>query len=101
MVTLTYLAGFFDGEGSLGIYRKTKGYHLKVQLAQNIYPESTMLFEEITAQYGGTLGVIGGKKYNWQISAVKAKNFLEVIVPHLKLKRESRHYWPLSGKVSE
>lgn len=103
-LTLQYIAGFFDGEGSIGIYRQSNGgslsYGLRTQLTQNVSPASTKLIEELKNRFGGSMstqhtfrvGVDESQKlnikYNWQLSSRNAVNFLTVILPFLVLKKE-------------
>jgi hypothetical protein len=90
-----YVAGFFDGEGSIGIYptyfRKRPSYYLRTQVTQNVNALSDRLFNLLRAQHGGSLTLVRGVQnwsYNWQLNARKAANFLEWIEPRLQLKRE-------------
>lgn len=92
MITREYIAGFFDGEGSIGIYhRKNTGFHLRIQLTQNRDIVSKELFRVLVDVYGGNLSeqktLSGGIKYNWQLNADKAVYFLEEIEPFLILKK--------------
>lgn len=92
MITREYIAGFFDGEGSIGIYHKNnKQFHLRIQLTQNKDIVSTELFRVFTDVFGGNLSeqktLSGGVKYNWQLNSDKAVKFLEEIEPFLVLKK--------------
>ena len=95
--TIEWLAGFFDGEGSIGIYlrntnkQKTKKYYvLVISLAQ-----SGLIGEKIckTLQsiYGGSVYCqqsVNKPQWKWNISANKAADFLYVIKPYLINKKE-------------
>lgn len=90
-----YVAGFFDGEGSIGIYRNGRGnFHLRTQLTQNITPSSERLLKELHSKWGGNLNVMRsdaykrGGAYNWQLNSASALKFLEEIAPFLVLKRD-------------
>jgi len=93
---LIYLAGFFDGEGSVAVYRRNagdkKGYCLRVQLTQNVTKDSTILFNKIREYFDVSLNIqdtlSGNKKYNAALSGDKAANFLQQIKSHLFLKKE-------------
>lgn len=90
--TKQYIAGFFDGEGSIGVYsRNQRGFHLRTQLTQNKSKNIKQLMEYLLSQYGGNLSeqatLSGGIKYNWQLNADKAVVFLEEISPFLILKK--------------
>ena len=87
-----YIAGLFDGEGSIGIYRCYGGrFVLKTQLVQNIYPESKAVFRLLVQRYGGSASpqhsASGRWKFNWQLGAHKARLFLEDIYPWLRLRK--------------
>lgn len=93
MIDLAYIGGFFDGEGSIGIYKHpNKPHHLKIQLVQNESPASFGLMHALKARFGGSVSrspTISGKwKLNWQVSADKASEFLKAIQPHLRLKSD-------------
>lgn len=91
--TLPYIAGFFDGEGCVGIYTADKGQHyLKVQLTQNESPEALYLFGKLCSLFGGAtsrqLTKTGRTKLNWQVSSAKAAVFLNAVMPFLVMKAE-------------
>lgn len=93
-ITLQYIAGFFDGEGSIGIYyrQKTKdGFHLRTQLINNKNKNAQELMAYLMNKFGGNLSeqiTLSGKvKYNWQLNSDKAVYFLRKIEPYLVLKK--------------
>jgi hypothetical protein len=93
--TLQYIAGFFDGEGCIGIYyrKKTKDrFHLRTQLSQNKNKDIEILMNELVERFGGNLSeqitLSGNIKYNWQLNSDFAVKFLEDICPYLILKKE-------------
>lgn len=92
-VELAYIAGFFDGEGSVGVYPASgkRSHHLRVQLVQNVTPESTELFHELSLKYGGSISTVTKKPtrptYNWQINSLRAVVFLLDVLPYLRLKQ--------------
>lgn len=91
MLSLPYVAGFFDGEGSIGIYKayyrgKCVGYRLRTQLCQNRGEEANELMEQLSATFGGSAST-QQKKLNWQLNAEKAADFLSQILPHLRMKK--------------
>lgn len=90
---LPYIAGFFDGEGSIGLYTSGGRLHyLKVQLAQNETNSSRRVLELICERFGGFISrqvtATGRTKLNWQVSSAKAAVFLRTIQPFLILKAE-------------
>ena len=93
-ITLQYIAGFFDGEGCIGIYSKAyrKGtFHLSTQLTQNKTKESKLLMNFLAKKFGGNISeqitLSKDIKYNWQLGSDNAVNFLEAILPYLILKK--------------
>lgn len=91
-ITLQYIAGLFDGEGCIGVYRNGKKTpHLRTQLTQNKNAVVTKMFESLVDRFGGHFSeqkTTHGVKYNWQLSSHKAARFLADILPYLILKKE-------------
>ena len=92
-VDSAYLAGFFDGEGSIGIYTNGRGKSpcLRTQLTQNVNKVSTEMMAYLVERFGGNYTkqtTSHGVKYNWQLNGDKAKNFLIAVMPNLRFKRE-------------
>lgn len=94
MISLEYIAGFFDGEGSIGIYKNGRGlYHLRTQLTQNANSDTTPIIEALRAQYGGNVCRLEKKSnrpktiYNWQLNGHGALRFLRELEPHLIVKK--------------
>lgn len=92
MLSPQYIAGLFDGEGSIGVYSNGEGtYYLRTQLTQNVGKASEDLMLELVNQFGGHHSIQDtshGRKFNWQLSSGKAAAFLAEIEPHLRLKKE-------------
>src|SRR3990167_6754845 len=95
--TIQYVAGFFDGEGSINIYQAKKGikkdrigYHLSVAV-HNTDEEIIQMFKK---KFGGYIHIRPREVqkwktgYDWKLSANQALNFLENIYPFLILKKE-------------
>jgi len=94
-ITLQYIAGFFDGEGSIGIYHHGKikqGFHLRTQLTNNQNKNTEKLMSYLVDKFGGNLSeqvTLSGKtRYNWQLNSDKAIFFLRKIEPYLILKKD-------------
>lgn len=92
-INLAYIAGFFDGEGSIGVYTNgSGGCHLKLQVVQTESIASYELLSELAQYYGGSVAHIKPWdkyvkwKYNWQVSSNKAAEFLQDVAPFLRLK---------------
>lgn len=93
-MTPQYIAGFFDGEGSVSIatnHTKTsrKNYYLKVQIA-NTFKD---LLDQIKDNYGGYIWEVKKKtshhkqSYVWVVVSRQAERFLTDILPHLLIKK--------------
>jgi len=86
----SYVAGFFDGEGCIGLYRQKgrNGPVLSVNLYQNHGYESDLLMEQIHLKWGGTLHQArDGKGYLYRAHALQAYRFLRDIGPRLRIKK--------------
>lgn len=87
-----YIAGFFDGEGCVGVYRRGTHYSLLVQLTQVDTPETERLLNALRDRFGGTVGrrpsLSGRGVIAWSIGSDGAATFLETIAEHLILKRD-------------
>lgn len=88
-----YIAGFFDGEGCIGIYTAgTVWYQLRVQLTQNKTPCSLMILEQLQTRFGGAVSrqitATERIKLNWQVNNDPAAAFLRTILSFLVLKAE-------------
>lgn len=94
-ITLQYIAGLFDGEGSIGIYyrQKTKDrFHLRTQFTNNKDKNTQKLMTWLMDKFGGNLSeqitLSGNIKYNWQLNSDKAVYFLQKIKPYLIFKKD-------------
>ena len=91
---LPYVAGFFDGEGSIGIYKngKTWGRTLRVQITQTVSPQATALLAAMRDRWGGSLSPFNKElrraAWNWQASANNGYVFLRDVRPWLLLKAD-------------
>lgn len=94
---LSWLAGLFDGEGSIGVYKRnwdrtktTQYYTMTVCLAQS-GSWGKALVESLQTTYGGHIRYAPGKSkkdmYHWQLDANKAALFLTEIKEYLWYKQ--------------
>lgn len=88
--TLAYLAGFFDGEGSLGFWRSGRGYrHFRMGMC-NTNREILDLFQAVL---GGSivhkpLGKLGRKQqWHWSVCGDAAWDAYYKLEPYLREKR--------------
>lgn len=94
-LTKEYIAGFFDGEGCIGLYHRkgrVNGASLRIQLTQNKSKESTTILYYLKDKYGGAISeqrtLSNNVKYNWQLAPRGSKVFLEDIIEHLIIKKK-------------
>lgn len=84
-VTLAWVAGFFDGEGSVGLYQRPSNgpnaYRLSVRVSQK-RPEVLRL---LRSMFGGSLRRSPGTP-EWEVADRNAATFLTAIRPHLRVK---------------
>lgn len=83
-----WAAGFFDGEGTVGLYAKASRpstFHLSVEITQ----KDSIPLALLQRVYGGTITTRreGGVSH-WKTQARKASAFLEDIEPYLIVKRK-------------
>jgi hypothetical protein len=91
-ITLQWLAGFFDGEGCVGLHKgspsRNTNYHPRVTITNIDLPT----LKAIQAQYGGSIHEATKKESVrpcWMLvwSTQKALSFLRLISPHLIVKK--------------
>jgi len=80
--SLDYIAGFFDGDGTTGIYRMRKYYVLKVQIVQK---EPCPLLDNLCKRYGGSLHKMRQNIIKWNIGSNQALHFLQSVGSCLRL----------------
>ena len=83
---LSYLAGFFDGEGCISILKYTKGnwnpsYFLQAQIGQKY----GNILDWVKENFGGN--VYKKRDQTWIVTNFKAYEFIKLITPLLKYKK--------------
>ena len=83
---LSYLAGFFDGEGCISILKSTKGnwnpaYFLQAQIGQKY----GNILDWVKENFGGN--VYKKRDQTWIVTNFKAYEFIKLITPYLKYKK--------------
>lgn len=96
-IIISYIAGFMDGEGSIGIYRKKNNsdskyyYRLGITIGNSDYEVLKWICDNLG------IGKIYLKKkyeerfknqYHWQVAGKEAEQFLQLIYPFLHIKKE-------------
>lgn len=92
---LAFIAGVFEGEGSISIsnlsnksWNKRTDYSLKVRISNTDRP----LLNWIVDKYGGKIhksGTVNNKiVWAWSIHAQQAETFLKIMMPYLICKKE-------------
>ena len=91
-ITLAYLAGFFDGEGYVGISKgyKTSYYLLVCTVTQTDVTPLMIYHQWYKGKVQGPRNVGGNRKpiYWWKAEANRAEKFLLDIQPYLVVKAE-------------
>lgn len=98
MLSIEYLAGAFDSEGTIGIHRSTstgihrngKTYAVQIAVTNTYLP----LLMEFRDMFGGTVtnrkptGHGVKRRYDWYLTGQRARTFLITIMPYLLEKRQ-------------
>ncbi len=90
MSKLHYLAGFFDGEGSVGIYyeKKPKQWRAYISIVQNDSPQTRWLFKQWAAQFSGSITLSRSKVVVLRINQRTAQiSFCDLMAPLCTVKR--------------
>ena len=87
---LLYLAGFFDGEGSINIIKRNRPHpkNPEFNLAVAIGQKDGATLDWITDNFGGNVYLVKRDgSFFWAIGNRKAYNFLKIIYPYLQYKK--------------
>ena len=90
-IDYAYLAGFFDGEGNIGIYEQS--HHLSHMLTVSIANTERWIAEWYKLALGGSvIKRVRPKKehkdvYVWRVYGDNAKVVLQALLPYLKLRK--------------
>jgi len=86
---ISYLAGFFDGEGSIIISkckrknRPTVRYDFWISISQ----KRREVLDQIKKEFGGRVHPDGNGGFTWRLDANRAKDILEEMIPILIVKK--------------
>ena len=87
---VAYIAGFFDGEGSIFISKSKKQYYLGITISNT----NLSVLESIQRVMGGEISKSPDNRENrlqlfrLRLYSSEAKKFLERLLPYLKIKKE-------------
>lgn len=93
MLSLEYVAGLFDGEGFVYIFKKVRGKHVGYYLSTGINMCHRPIIEELYSQFGGHIN--GGSRrsnpkhrniFAWGLANQLAADFLIQIRSHVRVK---------------
>ena len=93
-MNIHYLAGLFDGEGSVSIYKIKKNRNPQYVLKIKIYSTKKKILNEIKEEFGGSIIKKDKQKnnhkscYYWTTTTKKAKRVLNSMLPDLRIKQE-------------
>ena len=97
---LAYYAGFFDGEGSVGVYIGKQGHHSIVnkayRLSVTVSNNDPSVIMQLFTDFGGTVRTVAnqwqGKRtadmHIWAAQGKTAEAFLIAVLPYLRVKRQ-------------
>ena len=89
-MNIEYVAGFFDGEGSVSIFIYSKKYH---RLCVSVAQRGEHWLEPFREIWGGQVTSKGSGKnrkrecHQWQVVMNDAEKFLQDVLPYLKVKK--------------
>jgi hypothetical protein len=89
MLTLSYLAGFLDGEGCISILKRVKGkwnasYFIQIVIGQ----KDGQTLDWIQKKFGGRVYIVKRDcSYTWNLTNKKAYEFIKILTPFLKYKK--------------
>ncbi len=86
---LSYLAGFFDGEGSINLLtRKRNKWNTEYQITVAIGQKDGATLDWIKDNFGGNVYLVKRDgSFFWACSNRQAKLFLEKLLPYLRYKK--------------
>ncbi|MDE2233290.1 MAG: LAGLIDADG family homing endonuclease [Patescibacteria group bacterium] len=85
---LSYMAGYFDGEGSISLVKRQRGKCLEYFIRISIGQKDGASLDWIKDNFGGTLyNVKRDDSYIWLATNNKAYKVIKLIVPFLKYKQ--------------
>lgn len=86
---LLYLAGFFDGEGSISILKRKKGdWNISHFIRVSIGQKDGETLDWVKDNFGGNVYLVSRDgSYIWAVSDNKAYEFIKVLTPYLHYKK--------------
>ena len=88
IIQLSYIAGFFDGEGSINLLTRIRPKNTEYSLTVAIGQRDGMTLDLIKENFGGNIYFVKRDgSYYWVITHKKAVKFLKEILPYLQYKK--------------
>jgi hypothetical protein len=92
MASNEYWAGFFDGEGSIGLYEKAK-YPGVFDFGCSVTQKVARPLLALAGQFGGSVNTHSRGISAWKITGNQSEDFIKAVLPHLDVKaRQARLY---------
>lgn len=93
---IQYVAGLFDGEGTVRIFKKVRENHIGYYVSASLAMCHRPVIEELQKKFGGTVhnnradltGPNRRCQFGWHTANKKAEAFLRQVTPFLIVKRE-------------
>jgi len=93
LISVEYLAGFVDGEGSLSLARRRRpGRTPEYSLRVCVYNSDIQILTRIETDWGGVMSAVGQRHKRWKPgyaliwTNVKAATLIQAIRPYLRIK---------------
>src|ERR1700735_3898097 len=95
MLKLEYIAGLFDGEGYIRIFKKVQKNHVGYYISAGVGMCHRPIIEALHQKFGGSLDRGRGNEnpkhrptFCWSVANKNAASFLNEILPYLSIKQE-------------
>lgn len=88
---LAWLGGFFDAEGTVGVYHSTRRGHDGYKMVAGLTTTEHSITSHCKSRWGGYVHPRRKKNvtcYYWQVSCRKAEEFLRAIEPYARVKKD-------------
>jgi hypothetical protein len=85
-----WAAGFFDGEGSVSIFREARGGYVEHRVVVQLTQNDQRPLHAVRERFGGTVsrGTANPRCSRWRVDGGDAERFMRAVLPHSLVKRE-------------